>query len=55
MFKIEVAYQLSNVIEKDSHTKVVNKIAFHLFSKILYHPYVCVDGIIKIIEHYSMF
>ncbi len=55
MYKIEVAYQLSNVIEKDSWNKVVNKIAFHLFFKIFYHPYVCVDGVIKIIEHYSMF
>ncbi len=55
MYKIKVAYQLSNVIEKDSRNKVSNKIAFHLFSKTFYHPYVCVDGVTKIVEHYSMF
>ncbi len=40
-----------NLVERVSCNKVANKIAFHTSSKTFYHPYMCVDGVTKIVEH----
>ncbi len=50
MYEIKVANQWSNLVEKDSYNRVTNKIAFHPFSKTFDHPYMCVDGVTKIVE-----
>ncbi len=55
MYKIEVVYQLSNSVEIDSCNKVTSKITFHPSFKTFYYPYMCVDGVIKIVEQWLMF
>jgi len=38
-------------IERNSCYKVTNKITFHPSFKTFYYPYICVDGVTKIVEH----
>ncbi len=40
-----------SLVGRDNHNKIINEIAFHVSSKTFYHPYICVDGVTKIVEH----
>ncbi len=40
-----------NLVEKNSCNKNTNKITFHPSFSTFYHPYMCVDGVTKIVKH----
>jgi len=54
MLKIELAYYLCSLVERNSENKIINKIAFHPSFNRFYHPYMCVDIVTTIVEYESM-
>ncbi len=49
MNKVKVAYQLFKLNWKKNCNKVANKTTYHPSFNTFYHPYICVDGVPKIV------